>query len=34
MIKDGNISVSRAKEIIGNINKTNKQYNNYNNKYR
>ena len=31
MIKDGNISVSRAKEIIDNINKTNKQYNNYNN---
>jgi hydroxymethylglutaryl-CoA reductase len=30
MIKEGNISVSRAKEIIERINKTNKQRNNYN----
>ncbi|MGN6348788.1 MAG: hydroxymethylglutaryl-CoA reductase, degradative [Candidatus Nitrosocosmicus sp.] len=29
MIKEGNISVSRAKEIIERINKTNKQRNNY-----
>lgn len=29
MVKEGNISVSRAKEIIEKINKTNKQRNNY-----
>jgi hydroxymethylglutaryl-CoA reductase len=29
MIKEGNISVSRAKEILEEINKTNKQRNNY-----
>ncbi len=29
MINEKNISVSRAKEIIESINKTNKQHNNY-----
>jgi hydroxymethylglutaryl-CoA reductase len=29
MIKEGNISVSRAKEIMESMNKTNKQHDNY-----